>query len=184
MKIAIGLPTNRLIKPKTADSLLKLVAVSKYDFEMIVSTRGYTTAENRNYIAAQAVKRNCTHLFMVDDDMIYEVDTLEKLIAHDKDIVGGVAFTKYEVQVDVNEYIGEKKEGELRECSAMGGGVLLVKCDVFKKVSQPHFGYIWNDNGSVRESNDWYFCHKAQKHGYKLWCDSSITAKHIGKYEY
>src|SRR3990167_10893674 len=101
MKIALGIPTNRLIKPKTALSLLRLVAYSKYEYEIIVSTKGYNTSENRNYIAAQALKRDCSHLFFVDDDRIIPERTLEILLSRDKDIIGGIYNTKYEIQSPV-----------------------------------------------------------------------------------
>ena len=160
---------------------MELVALSKY--EIIVSTRGYNTAENRNWIAAKAVKLGCTHLFLVDDDMIYESDTVDRLLAHDKDIVGGLYKTKYEQQEYLIEYLDEKKDS-LFECIALGGGLLLIKTEVFKKVPQKWFGYVWNDNGSIKESNDWYFCKKARKQGFQVWCDPTVKAKHISLYEY
>lgn len=184
LKIGLGLPTNRLIKPKTAQSLLELVAFSKHNFEFIVSTRGYNTAENRNWISAQAVKKGCDYLFMCDDDMIYEPDTIDKLLAHNKNIVGGVYKTKYEEQEDVNEYMDDKRPDELFNVWALGGGLMLIKCDVFKVIDQPWYGYKWHDNGQVKESNDWFFCHKALENRIKIWCDPKVTAKHIGQYEY
>ena len=183
-KIVIGLPTNRLIKPKTAQSLLELAANSKHELKIIVSVKGYNTAENRNYIAVQAVKQGCDYLFLCDDDMIYRPDTIDRLLAHGKDIVGGLYKTKYPEKQDyLIEYLDEEKEG-LFECVALGGGLLLIKCDVFKKIPQPWFGYIWHDNGMVKESNDWFFCKKAREHRFKIWCDSTIQAKHIGLYGY
>lgn len=186
MKIALGLPTNRLVKPKTAQSLMRLVHYTNYDVEVIVSTKGYNCAENRNYIAAQAVKRKCTHLFHVDDDMIYEPDTLDKLMESDKDMVGGLYKTKYpEFQDYVIEYLHSGEiPNKLFECAALGTGLLLIKTEVYKKTPQPWYGYIWHDNGMVNESVDWVFCKKARKQGFTLWCDPKVKAKHIGQYEY
>ena len=183
LKIAIGLPTNRLVKPKTAESLMKLVDYSNYDLEIIVSTRGYNTAENRNWITAQAVKKGCDYLFMVDDDMIYEPDTLERLVEANRDIIGGLYYTKYEDKAPVLEYFDKPEEG-LFKVKAMGGGLILIKCDVFKKVPQPWYGYKWNNLGAVTMSNDWFFCEKAREAGFDIWCDSSITAEHMGLKEY
>ena len=186
MKIAIGLPTNRLIKPKTAQSLLELVNQTKHNLEIIVSTKGYNCAENRNYIATQAVKRECTHLFHVDDDMIYEPDTLDRLLEHDKDIVGGLYKTKYpEWQDYVIEHLHDGNiQDQLFECAALGTGLLLVKTDVYKQSPQPWYGYVWYDNGMVKESVDWTFCKNARNTGFKVWCDPNVKAKHIGQYEY
>lgn len=184
MKIALGIPTNRLIKPKTALSLLRLAAHSKHDYTFIVSTRGYNTSENRNYIAAQAIKNGCDYLLFVDDDMIFPPDTLDRLLAHDKDIVGGIYMTKYEVQAPVIEYLDPTRPSELFKCGAIGTGCLLIKTEVFKKVPQIWFEYEWHPNGMVKTSHDWLFCHKAGRHGFDIWADPTIPVKHIGQYEF
>lgn len=182
-KIAVGIPTNRLIKSKTAQSLLRLVNYSNFDYEIIISTRGYNTSENRNYIAAKAVNSGCTHLFFVDDDMILPKNTLEVLLKHDKDIVGAVYKTKYEIQADVCEYFDEKRE-DFMKVKALGTGCLLIKTDVFKNLPQPWFKYEWNDNGSVKRSHDWIFCEDALNNGYDIWADRTLEVKHIGQKEY
>ena len=87
-KIAICLPANMGVKPKTLQSLLEMVAFKSHDYVILVANEGYNTAENRNLMASQAIKAECTHTLFVDADMIYEKDTLERLLAHDKDIVG------------------------------------------------------------------------------------------------
>jgi len=184
MKIAIGMPTNRLIKPKTAESIMNLIAYSKCDYKIIVSERGFNTSENRNWIATKAVNSNCDYLFFIDDDQIVPKDTLDKLLAHKKDIIGGVYKTKYEVQDDVVEYLDDKRPKGLFECGAVGTGCMLIKCDVFKKLPQPWFKYEWNENGSVKRSHDWIFCEDARKAGIKVWADNSLKIKHIGQYEY
>ncbi len=184
MKIAIGVATNRLVKPKTALSLLNLLAYSKHDYEIIVSERGYNTSENRNWIASQAVKTGCSHLFFVDDDMTIPSDTLDRLLESDKDIVGAVYNTKYEIQSPVVEYLTDERPTELFKCGAIGTGCLLIKTDVFKKVPQIWFNYVWNDNGSVKMSHDWYFCHKAREYGYDIWADGSLKIGHLGLKEF
>lgn len=184
MKIAIGVPTNRLIKPKMANSLLNLVANSKLEFYFIISTRGYNTSENRNYIASQAIKNNCTHLFFVDDDMIFPENVLDDLLEHDKNIVGGVYMTKYEVQEPVVEFIDDKRPEGLFKVNAIGTGMLLIKTDVFKKIKTPWFKYEWYDNGMVKRSHDWIFCEDARKAGYDIWADNTLEIKHIGLKEF
>lgn len=168
----------------TALSLLKMTAHSKHDYCFIVSTRGYNTSENRNYIATQAIKKGCSHLFFVDDDMVFEPDILDKLLAHNKDIVGAVYNTKYEVQSPVVEYLDDKRPSELFECGAIGTGLLLLNTEVFKVIPQMWFEYEWYPNGMVKHSHDWLFCHKARKFGFKIWADPTLSVKHIGQYAY
>lgn len=183
-KIAIALPTNRGVKPKTLQSLMELVAYKRYSYEIIVATEGFNTAENRTWLVAQAGKRDCTHVVFVDDDMVYEKDTLEKLLAHDKDIVGA-RYANRRGSGEVIEYIGERVEGDdLFECVALGGGCLLVKMEVFKKLPQPWFWYKIAQTGAVLMSNDWFFCEVARNNGFKVWCDPTIKPGHIGKKEF
>lgn len=184
MKIAIGLPTNRKVSPKTAESLMELVNSFKGKTEIIVSTRGYNCAENRNYIAAQAVKRECTHLFCVDDDMIYEPYTLENLLIHNRKIIGGLYETRHETQEYVIEYLNKDDDADEDvdkpfECKALGTGLLLIKTEVFKKIPQPWFGYLWHENGMVKESVDWFFCRKAREAGFKIYCTTDARAGHL-----
>lgn len=182
MKIAICLPTNRGLRPKTLESLLKLIAHSKLEYEVLISTKGFNTAENRTWLAAQAVKRNCTHTFWVDDDMIYPEDTLERLLAHDKDIVGA-KYANRRGDGEVIEYFGDPLTGMFK-CKALGGGCVLVRSDVFRKIKQPWFWYVINPNGAIIMSNDWYFCKKARESGYDIWCDSALKVGHISEHEY
>jgi GT2 family glycosyltransferase len=183
-KIAIALPTNRGLKPKTLQSLMELVAYKPYSYEILVATEGFNTAENRTWLVAQAGKRDCTHVFFVDDDMIYEKDTLEKLLAHDKDIVGA-RYANRRGSGEVIGYLGERVEGEeLFECAALGGGCVLVKMDVFKKLPQPWFWYKIAPTGAVLMSHDWFFCELARNNGYQVWCDPTINPGHIGKKEF
>lgn len=166
---------------------MEMVAFSDVS-HVIISTRGYNTAENRSYIASQALKEQCTHLLLLDDDMIYEKDSIERLLKHNKDIVGATYNTKYEEQSKVIEYLDdedeEKTKVDLFKCKALGGGLLLIKTDVFFKTKQPWFGYKWHENGMVKMSNDWYFCEKAREAGYDIWCDLTLSPKHIGEYAY
>ena len=56
-KITLAICTNRGIKPKTAQSLLEMVAHTKnVDFHILVAERGYTIGENRNYCVVKAQK--------------------------------------------------------------------------------------------------------------------------------
>lgn len=180
MKIAIGIPTNRKINAKTAESVLRLLAHSKLDFHIIVSTRGYNTSENRNFITHETLVKGCTHLFFVDDDMVLPEDTLIRLLARDKDIVGGVYKTKYEVQADVCEYFDEKRD-DFMKVKALGTGCLLIKTEVFKKLPMPWFKYEWLPNGFIKRSHDWIFCEDARNAGYDIWADRTLELGHIGQ---
>jgi hypothetical protein len=174
---ALALPTNRGLKTKTLESLMRLTALSQP--HILISTKGFNTAENRTWLTVQAINANCTHILFVDDDMIYPEDTLEKLLAHDKDIIGGLYKTRYENP----EYLIENKR-EDGTCDALGGGCLLVKTSVFRIIKQPWFNYEYHENGMVKMSNDWWFCRQARNAGFKIHYDESLDIKHISEHEY
>lgn len=181
-KITIALPTNRGIKPKTLQSLLELVAYKPLNYGIVIGTEGFNTAENRTWMTVKAIKEGATHIFFVDDDMIYEKDTLEKLLAHDKDIVGA-KYANRRGSGEVVEYFEGEGEG-FQKVKALGGGCVLIKADVFKNVPQPWFWYKIAETGAVTMSHDWFFCERARDAGYDVWLDPSIKPGHISKKEF
>ena len=56
---------------------------------------------------AQAYKEKCTHILFSDDDMEYPPDTLQKLLAHDKDLIGTLYNIRRLPPAYVIEYEGE-----------------------------------------------------------------------------
>lgn len=201
MKITLAVPSNRGINPKTFQCLMELVASGGYDFHILVAEEGYTVAENRNYIAVQAINNKSDYLFMVDDDMTFPSDTLDKLIANNKDICG-VAYhsrgsnAKVKIvpenkimaiaEVSQGKYIDLEKETdpkykELFECYATGTGIILIKTNIFKNIKRPWFEFEWHETGQCKQGEDWVFCRKAKEAGYKIYCDPTIKVGHIGE---
>jgi len=200
MKVTIACPSNRGINPKTFQCLMELVAHGGYDFHIIVPSEGYTIAENRNYIAVQALNNKSDYLLMVDDDMTFPPDLLDTLIKNDKDICG-VAYhsrgstDKVKIvpddimsiaEVDKGKYINletetDSKYKDVFECYATGTGIILIKCDIFKHIPTPWFEFTFYENGKCKEGEDWNFCFKAKDAGYKIYCDPKIKIGHIGE---
>ena len=192
MKIAITIPTNRGFKAKTVLALSQLIAYSarKHDLVFIMPTEGFNTAENRNLCVAKALQQGCDYILFSDDDMEYPEDLLETLLSRGKDIIGVLYSVRHLPRAFVIEYDSaldndEKAAASVEpfKCNAIGTGFLLVKADVFRKIPQPHFGYKWNDNGSVKMSTDWFMLEKARNAGYEVWCEP-IIIKHYGEYGY
>lgn len=202
MKITLSIPTNRGIQPQTMQCLLELVAHGGYEFHIIVAEEGYTIAENRNYIAVQALNNKSEYLLSIDDDMTFPPDTLDKLLANQKEICG----TAYHSRGNANRMkciggimsiaeISEKKYINLEtntdpkykdtfECYATGTGIILIKCEIFYKIPRPWFEFEWHPTGQCKEGEDWVFCLKAKKQGYKIWADPKIKVGHLGQIIY
>lgn len=191
IKICLGLLSNRGFKGKTVLSLLKMISESQeFDFHFAYIDSGYTIAENRNYLACQAVKNECDFLLMIDDDMIFPPETLTLLVSRDKEIIG----LPYNVKALPKEgdaagqrhnvtYLPdfEVSKTEPFEVIAIGGGVMLVKVEVFKKLTQPFFGFDMYENGMTKVGEDSWFCLKAHSYGYKIYCEPTLQGLgHIG----
>lgn len=185
-KIALGLPTNRGIKPETVRSVLSMISATEAPVHTIVSTKGFNTAENRNYLVAQAIKAGCTHLLLIDDDMIYEPNSINRLVSLQKHVVGAKYSVRRHVEGEneVIEYGNEKSDTEPFRCNALGGGLLLIDLSILPKLQSPLFWYKVFDVGMVEMSNDWWFCERVRDAGYEIWCDPTLKPGHIGEYEY
>ena len=198
LKITLAVPSNRGINPITFQCLLELIAHGGYEFDILVAEEGYTVAENRNYIATQAVRNKSDYLLMIDDDMTFPSDTLDQLIADNKDIVGVAYHSRGSTdkiklvpdimsiaEVDKGKYINLEEETDPKykdtfECYATGTGIILIKTEVFLKVPQPWFEFTYFENGKCKEGEDWNFCFKAKDNGYKIWTNPKIKVGHLG----
>lgn len=170
---------------------MKLVAHGGYDFHILIPSEGYTIAENRNYIAVKAANNGSDFLLMVDDDMTFESNLLDKMVAQNKDILG-VAYhprsetslvTKYldETHCVVLENNTDPKYKKTFECHATGTGIILIKVEVLRKMPRPWFAFEYHPTGQCKLGEDWYFCREAKKVGYKVWADPAIKVGHLGE---
>ena len=169
---------------------MKLVARGGYDFPILMASEGYTIAENRNWIAVQAINNLSEYLLMVDDDMTFEPDLLDKMVAQNKDILG-VAYHPRSETGTITKYLDETHAVKINEsedpkykasfkCYATGTGIILIKCSTFLKVPRPWFAFEWYENGACKQGEDWYFCVKAGKHNIETWCDPTLKVGHLG----
>src|SRR3990167_7445682 len=191
LKITLACPSNRGIRPKTAEALLRLVAHGGYEFHCIVPEHGYTIAENRNYIAVQALNNNSDYLLMCDDDMTFPPNLLDVLIADKKEIMG-VAYHPRSETGQIIKYLDETHTVKLEQstdpkykktfqCYATGTGIILIKCEVFKKIDRPWFEFEWYPTGQCKQGEDWIFCIKAGKENIQTWANPTIKVGHIGE---
>ena len=190
-KITIGVPVYGGIQPKTMQCLMELVNESKHDIHIVIAEDGYTIAENRSYITVKALNNRSDYLLMIDADMTFKPTILDDLMSNDKDICG-VAYhprcdtgkiIKYmdEVTSVAIEESDDPKYKDTFECHATGTGIILIKCDVFRKIPQPWFMFEYYDNGMCKLGEDWYFCEKAKKYNIKTYTDPKPSVGHLGE---
>lgn len=183
-KLGIGIPSNLMTLP-----------TSFFDsFTMMDKSMGYVylrsgvgdIAEMRNQIVKQALDSSCSHVIMLDTDQIYPVDTITRLLAHKKDIVGGKVHRRYPpfdpllLRGAINSYesVTSWAKDELIEVDATGTGCLLIATEVFKKLPYPWFRFRKLESGAV-VGEDIGFCSDARAVGYKIYVDTGCKIGHL-----
>lgn len=141
--------------------------------------RGYTEA------VLHAVRDGATHLMCIEDDTFPPLDAIARLLAHDKDIVGGWYPKRQDgPRVGVPIILNNGKRQTLDNPDAYSGlvelytmpmGCTLIKMEVFTRIEMPWFV----TTGQL--SQDSFFSQKAREAGYTLWCDPSIRCDHVDR---
>ena len=91
MKTLIAIPCMDTVATGFCQSLAMLKKVGEC---YVTHLAGSLIYDSRNKIAAKAIELGTDYLMCFDSDMIFQPDTLERLMAHDKDIVSGLYFRR------------------------------------------------------------------------------------------
>lgn len=164
----------------------------------IIATEGYTTAQGRIYCVVQAMKQNCTHILFIDDDMTFPEDTLDRLLEHEKEIIGVNSHSRMlpiSTTVSLLDESGNhmppdqvpgwyKMPEELFEVYGIGMGVALIDMNIFGQIEKPWFKFDMHEDGLMIQGEDAWFCSQARNKGFKIWCDPTLEIGHIGNYTY
>ena len=196
-KVLIGVAGFHGVVPRAQENFFELAfhcgrRCPDYDFLLkIVIKREQFRA--RNSLVDLAIMNGCEYLLMLDDDMIVPPNLFERMAAHDKDVLGALYFqrggayhpvlmkrylkTDGLVGVDFLHHFDPMivKRGLYKLDGVIGGGCMLFKVDVFRKIPQPYF---WID-GIV--GTDVHICQQLQTAGVDLWVDTSIELGHVGE---
>jgi hypothetical protein len=199
LKILIATPIyNNNIHPAFMESVIGLIAHGLLSGQYVAEWKhraGVGVGAARRDLARVALGAEADYIFWHDDDMVMPFDTISKLLAHQKDIVGGLYFhrrgnirTSMIYNMDKNgNYNGEifGKDRALPtgivECDATGTGALLMKCSVFDGLPQPWFYVVDGITAPEMTEDIWFFDRLKMKHGdqYKIWVDCDVQVVHL-----
>jgi hypothetical protein len=129
------------------------------------------------------------HILFLDSDLCIPSDTIPRLLAHQKDIIGGLYMLKeYPFPPTMFEFyrkpdaegknfryqiILDFKPGDLVKCDGLATGCMMISRKVVETMPEPWFSF--RDMGT----EDIFFCRQAQKYGFDIWCDTSVEGKHL-----
>jgi hypothetical protein len=201
MRVAICIPARGQMEVTTAFDLTMMAAymAGKKNIDLNVYTsQGTLIFDQRNSLVHTAVVEKCDYILFIDADMRFPKTTLERLLAHKKDIIGVNATTRMmppkptarniqineDGSVDWLEVFSNKEKG-IGKVDAIGCGVMLIKTSCLKNIPQPYFYFEQLLKGKLL-GEDIYFCIKAKDAGIDTWVDHDLSMEigHVGSYIY
>lgn len=175
MTIGTITPNNAFVHWEFVKSLM---ALPKYKF---FSASGPSLPFNRNSVM-EYVKEKKDDLLFIDTDIVFTPEDVKKIEEHlkTKDIITGIYLND-----NRNPWIFKRmgddyklilpKEG-IFQVDACGAGFLGISKKVIQATDKPFTNL---QEGKAIHYEDIAFCHRADKAGFKIWCDSSIQVGHI-----
>jgi GT2 family glycosyltransferase len=201
-KVAICIPSRGEMEIGTAFDLAVMCAYDSRNREghqAIYTVSGTLIFDQREKLAAEALKEGADYILWIDADMRFPKNTIEVLLKHDKPIVGVNATTRtapvrptaknleIDFEKSVNHWlpIVSKDKTHVEEVTAIGCGVMLVKREVFEKTPRPWFWFEQIPGGKLL-GEDVYFCVKAKDAGFDTYLDHNLSNSigHVGSYTY
>lgn len=187
--VAIIMPVREWVHTNTNRSILRLRVPKPVHY---LDKTDCPVDAARNILTAGALRDvpGLTHLLFIDDDMIFEPDAFERLLAHDLPIVGGLCHNRRPPYMPIlmREYDGgyafvydydrEIDARGLIEVDATGAAFLLVQKEVFERIATE----LKEDPFAIRgPGEDISFCLRAKELGYKIFVDTTVEIGHVGE---
>lgn len=207
----IGIPCyGGMMSEPTVTSLLRFILLAQqvglnWSLDTMVNESLVTRARN-NLMAKMMSNAAATHFMFIDADIRFEPDAPLKMMACDKDVIGGL-YPKKALPVNyvINLQPQTKVQGDIFTVDTMGTGFLMFKRHVYEKliVAHPETKYV-DDVGLGKQfepmmysifdceiderghylSEDWLFCRRWAKLGGEIWAHGKVLLNHIGHYEF
>ena len=200
MKTLIAIPCFDTVHVEFVRSFMDLKKPEGTTFSFIPGTLIY---EARNLIAQKAVENGFDRVLWLDSDMIIPPDALEVLTAdmeeHRADLVTALYFRRkpptnpvlsndlyWRVNDDGNVETGatsyvDYPENAVFPIRGTGFGCCLTSRNLLRKMVEV-YGSPFTPLMGMGE--DFAFCWRADKAGFKMRCDSRVKCGHIGAYAY
>lgn len=197
-RVFLAVPTFGEISPQTAFSLFRAHPALKeagYEVELALLSGDCHVDDARNTLVADFLESKCHDLVFIDADIGFQDTDLLRLLAHDRDIVGG----SYPKKSDNPEFPVETLPGAiwsdsdgLIEVAGMPTGFLRIRRNVLESLASISAVYTTSvgrrvaciferliENGG-RVSGDIAFSHKARRAGFKVYADPDCYLEHHG----
>ena len=198
MKILLGIPVRDMICASFAHDLAMAVGYHSKHYpedEIGIATKmGTLIVNQRQDLVKEALLGEADYLLFLDADMRFPIDTIERLIERDKDIVAANYPTRRlppkptahkELHPSIPCYTNDDSTG-LEQVAFCGAGVMLIRTSILWTLELPLFSIDWDKKHRNFTGEDVYFCLKARDAGYTVWVDHDLSkeVKHTGQLEF
>ena len=197
--IAVCTPARDMVHANYTFCLVNMVAfhtINTMDAVALKINQGTLIQNQRADLCLEAMGEGCSHVLFIDSDMTFPQDMVQRLLAHDKDIVATncarrrmpTGPTAQRTLPDGSReliYTMPDSTG-LEEVESIGMGVMLIKRKVFESLSEPWFETPWRTDKRGYIGEDVFFCRKAAAAGFKIYIDHDVSKEigHIGTFEF
>lgn len=176
-----------LEKPNKADGSAGWARISAIRLEVAVA---------RNMLTTMFLEQtDATHLLFWDDDILPPPDGLMRLLEDNAPIVSGFYVSRqppaqpvvYQRLPPLRKHLYQPVAPQhpgLFYADGVGAGFLLIRREVFERIPRPWFQFLCGRPRGENISEDFYFCEKAIKAGYKILVDGRVSCGHVGRYIY
>ena len=167
-KIHINICTHRAMNPFFVNSMfymLDYMNKTGLNFEINSHTGVSNIVGGRQNRVTEALNSSCTHMFMIDDDMVFSMDIVHKLLHEaNKLTVNGVKKIAMGVnpcrksptglfytakELDSDNFVKSKGKSGVVEVSKCGLGAFLIETALLREISEPHFEVPYAKNHSL-----------------------------------
>lgn len=199
LKVALCIPAPEMLWKKSRNCLRDLRDAALRNFDLIdVDVDGSDVVACRNLLVVGGKPEKPDYYLFLDSDQTYPADTLERLLAHGKDVIGAT----YVRRAAPYSTLGQVLDGsdiesiwnceKLVEMAAIPFGCLLVKASVFPLLDKPLFRHGYrivaadvNEPGH-QTAEDYNWCERVREAGMAIWCDVSLSKEvgHLGGFEF
>lgn len=192
IKVMVAIPSRDVWKSDFGVSLTIMVAASVTQLPfldlILNNAKGASLAMNRIDLCQKAIDAGCDYILFLDDDMRVPMGTLMLLLKRQVDIIGANCARREWLPSPTAKgfdggliYTRENSTG-IEEVKSVGTGIMLIKTDVFQKISAPWFC----EDPVARIGEDVWFCNQARAAGIKIHIDHDVSKDvvHIGEFDY
>lgn len=216
MKALVAMCVHRGARIKVLNLARWLEKTKDMDIEFTALDGDALIDRSRSRVATYFVedRKDCDVLVFIDDDIVYEPETIIKQIKlireHNLDIVGATYATKDHSKkpsltfrgLDDKDEFFFGKDGGVREIMYLSTGCMAIHRRVIERMVETNTVHLCHPDTlrfypffmpiekEIKPgkwtylSEDWAFCDRARELGFKVWVDCSSKLKHIGDYPY